>query len=337
MRAWQISGNFGIENLASVNVESARLGPEDVRVSLKACAINYRDLMVIKGIYNPKQVLPLVPLSDGAGVVVETGTEVKDFKCGDRVIACFSQMWPSGRVEARAQAHTLGGPLPGTLQESRVFHHSGLVHCPLHLDYVEAATLPCAALTAFNALFHEGDLHPGDSVLIEGTGGVSIFALQFAQLASLNTIVISSSDEKLERTQKLGASHCINYSKNPDWEERVKDITLGQGVDLVVEVGGAKTLSKAIASVKRGGTICVIGALSSAVEALDIRPILMRQLRLQGLFVGSQALFLAMNRVVGQAKLKPVIDKVFDFQEAKAAFSYFAQASHFGKVCIRIP
>lgn len=334
MRAWQIVDGFGLDHLKLNNVSEEKLGAHEVRVKVRACSLNYRDLMVVKGFYNPKQPLPLVPVSDGAGEIVEIGALVKDFKVGDRVCGTFSQNWDYGRVCEEAQKFTLGSPLNGMLGETVVLSQQGMVKYPSFLSFQEAATLPCAALTAFNAMTQESCFNPGDTVLIEGTGGVSLFALQFAQLLSLKTIVISSSNDKLAQAKKLGATHTINYVQNEQWPEAVLSLTEGMGVDGVVEVGGAKTINKAIASVKRGGVITVIGILSGTTENFDLRPILMRQIRIHGVFVGAKSLFMAMNRVIEHGNIHPVIDKVFDFKDAPKAFDYLESGAHFGKVVI---
>lgn len=336
MRAWQIVGEFGLNNLKLVDVTEPSLKSNQVRVKIHACSLNYRDLMVAKGIYNPKQKLPLVLLSDGAGEVVEVGSDVTRVKVGDRVCATFSQKWCHGIATDETFAHTLGSPLDGTLAEQQVFFETGVVKFPDHLSYEEAATLPCAAVTAFNAMAMQASLTAGDTILIEGTGGVSLFALQFAQVFGLRSIVISSSDDKLARAKSLGASVGVNYSKTPDWPAAILDITEGRGVDAVVEVGGAKTISKAIKSVKRGGVISVIGILSGIEEAIDLRPILMNNIRIQGIFVGGRTVFEAMNRVVSHAKIKPVIDKSFSFNDAPKAFAHLESATHFGKVVIKV-
>ncbi len=336
MHAWQIVNGFGLDHLKINKLPEEKLEAHQVRIKVRACSLNYRDLMVVKGWYNPQQPLPIIPVSDGAGEVVEVGAQVKDFKVGDKVCGTFSQNWDSGRVNDLAQKYTLGSPLNGMLSESIVLNEQGVIKFPSFLTFAEAATLPCAALTAFNALTQESCFMPGDTVLIEGTGGVSLFALQFAQVLNLKTIVISSSNDKLGLSKKLGATHTINYSQYPEWQNQVLELTDGQGVDGVVEVGGAKTINKAIASLKRGGVITVIGILSGTTEAFDLIPILMRQIRIHGVFVGSKTLFSAMNRVIEHSQIRPVIDRTFDFKDAPAAFDHLESGAHFGKVVINI-
>jgi|SRR5579871_1298035 len=336
MRAWQIEGAFGFDNLQQVELTPSPIMDNEIRVKIHACSLNFRDLMVIKGQYNPKQKLPLIPLSDGAGEVIEVGPLVTSFKTGDRVCGTFSQTWCHGLPTADCMRTTLGSPLDGMLQESRIFKEEGLVKFPDYLSFEEAATLPCAALTAFNAIAHQSNLRPGDTVLLEGTGGVSLFALQFAHAFKMKSIIISSSQEKLAKAKEMRADHCINYTENTEWQNQVLEYTQGLGVDAVVEVGGAQTLGRAISSVKKGGTVCVIGVLSGSGNSIDLRPLLMNNIRLQGIFVGPKTLFLAMNRVLSHAKIHPVIDRVFSFNETPKALAYLESAHHFGKVCIKV-
>lgn len=336
MRAWQVVQNFGIDNLRAIEIPQSPLTSHEVRVKIHACSLNYRDLMVIKGLYNPHQQLPFVPLSDGAGEVTEVGADVKSLKVGDRVCATFSQKWQSGTSSTEAMQHTLGSPLDGMLMESRVFFEEGLIKFPDYLTYEEAATLPCAAVTAFNAIAYQGNLKPEDVVLLEGTGGVSLFALQFAKTLGMKTIITSSSDDKLAKAKALGADFTINYKDDAEWQLAVLERTRGEGVDAVIEVGGKSTIGRAIASVRKGGVVCVIGILTGISEALDLRPILMNNIRLQGLFVGPKTIFEAMNRVLLHNKIHPVVDRVFPFSEAPAALTYLESAQHFGKVCIKM-
>lgn len=333
MRAWQITDSFGLGHLTLVKKNQKPLLENQVRIKVHACSLNFRDLMVIKGLYNPKQSFPLTPVSDGAGEIIEIGAKVSNFKVGDRVCATFSQKWDVGVVSEEAQKNTLGSPLDGMLAEQVVLEEGGLIKFPSFLSFKEAATLPCAALTAFNALTKNQSYQPGDTVLIEGTGGVSLFALQFAQLLNLKTIVTSSSNDKLARAKKLGATHLLNYRELTNWHEKVRELCHG-GVDGVVEVGGAKTISQAVACTKNGGTVCVIGVLSGSQEPFDLRPILMRQIKIHGTFVGPKNLFAAMNRVIEHGQIKPVIDREFAFEDAQSAFAYLESGQHFGKVVI---
>jgi NADPH:quinone reductase-like Zn-dependent oxidoreductase len=333
MRAFQIEA-FGIEGLRAVEREDPVPGPGQILVRTRAVSLNYRDLMTVEGRYNPKLRMPRVPCSDACGEVVTVGEGVTEFKPGDRVASCLVQDWPEGEItESRART-TLGGDLDGTLAELVVLKERGAVHVPQHLSDEEAAALPCAAVTAWNALMHGAGLKPGSTVLVQGTGGVSIFALQFAKLAGARVIVTSSSDEKLERARALGADDGINYREVPEWDRRVRELTGGVGVDHVVEVGGAGTLPLSMRAVRMGGEISVIGVLAGAGEVNPI-PILMRSLRLRGIFVGSRALFQEMNRVIALHGLRPVVDRVFPVEEVRDALRFMESGGHFGKICLR--
>jgi NADPH:quinone reductase-like Zn-dependent oxidoreductase len=336
MKAYEIQ-QFGVENLALVERETPRPQANEVVVKFHASSVNYRDLMMVQGAYNPKLKLPLVPFSDGAGEVVETGENVTKWQAGDRVCPTFMQGWTDGPIEFKKARTTLGGDLDGCLREFGAFDENGLVRVPDHLSYEEAATLPCAGLTAYHALFVSGCLRPDDTVLLIGTGGVSIFALQLASVYGCRTIVISSSDEKLERAKKLGADELINYRERPDWDKAVLDLTERRGADHVVEVGGAGTIQKSLNAVKMGGHVAVIGALSGAKAEISPVTILMKSVRLQGLFVGSRQMFEQMNQLLClHSHLKPVVDKVFEFGEAREALKYMESARHFGKIVVKI-
>jgi NADPH:quinone reductase-like Zn-dependent oxidoreductase len=333
LQQWQIEA-FGIDSLALADKEHAKPGPGQVQVRVHAVSLNYRDLMLVKGIYNPRLALPRVPCSDGAGEVIAVGAGVTQWKTGDRVAGIFMQSWQDGRFTAAKGKGALGGDIDGMLATEVVLPESGLVRIPDHLTYEEGATLPCAAVTAWNALFKATDTQLGDTVLIQGTGGVSIFALQFARMAGARVLGISSSDEKLDRAKSLGLDAGLNYRTNPDWEKWALEQTDGAGVDLVVEVGGSGTLPRAIKAVRPEGTVAQIGVLSGVSEPVDVRPILSRQIRIHGVYVGSRADFVAMNKAVAQAVLKPVVDSVFAFSEAPAALRRMEGAGHFGKIVI---
>lgn len=336
MKVYEIQ-QFGIENLARVERETPEPKETEVLIKMRAASLNYRDLMMVKGVYNPKLKLPLVPFSDGAGEVVAVGERVTKWQTGDRVSPTFMQGWIDGGIEYKKARTTLGGDLDGCLREYAVFDENGLVRIPDHLSYEEAATLPCAALTAYHALFVSGCLKPEDTVLLLGTGGVSIFALQLASVYGCRTFVTSSSDEKLQRAKKLGANELINYSETPDWDKAIMDLTERRGVSHVVEVGGAGTIQKSLNAVKMGGHIAVIGALSGAEGNLSPVSILMKSVRLQGIFVGSRQMFEQMNQLLClHNQLKPVIDKTFEFNEVRDALKYMESGSHFGKIVVRI-
>jgi NADPH:quinone reductase-like Zn-dependent oxidoreductase len=333
LKQWQIPA-FGIDSLELVEKESAQPGPGQVQIRIHAISLNYRDLMVVQGRYNPRLAMPRVPCSDGAGEVIAVGAGVTQWKPGDRVTGIFMQQWLDGPPLAAYSKGALGGDIDGMLATEITLPESGLVRIPGHLSYQEAATLPCAAVTAWNALFTAADTQPGHTVLILGTGGVSIFALQFAKMAGARVLGTSSSDEKLERAKALGLDAGFNYRANPDWEKWAFDQTGGEGVDLVIDIGGSGILPRAFRALRHGGTVAQIGVLAAGNEPLDIRPILGKQLRIQGVYVGSRANFLAMNKAIGLARLKPVIDSVFPFTEAPAALRHIESAAHLGKLVI---
>jgi NADPH:quinone reductase-like Zn-dependent oxidoreductase len=335
MKAYEIQA-FGFENVKLVDREDPRPGPGQVLLEMLAWSLNYRDLMVAKGQYNPKLKMPAVPLSDGVGRVVELGPGASRVKVGDRVAGAFMPKWICGEItEGKARSPLGGGGPDGMLAQRVVIDEQGVVHLPEHLSDEEAATLPCAAVTAWHALVGEGHLKAGDSVLVQGTGGVSIFALQLARLHGARVIVTSSRDEKLARALQLGASDGINYTTTPDWDKRVRELTAGAGVDYVVEVGGAGTLTQSMRAIKSGGQISLIGILTGGAGQINPLPILMKNIRVQGIFVGSREMFEAMNRAIALHKLQPVVDRVFPFSDAVAAYRYMETAAHFGKVVIR--
>lgn len=336
MEAYEIQGSFGLENLKRVQRPVPVPGPGQLLVRLGAASLNFRDLMTIKGQYNPKQPLPLIPCSDGAGTVSALGKGVLGFHEGQRVMGCFSQKWVAGTPTPEARASTLGGPLDGTLAEYVLLEEGGALPIPDHLSDEEAATLPCAAVTAWNALVTMGRLKAGDTVLVQGTGGVSIFALQFAKLCGARVVVTSSSDEKLERAKALGADATVNYRSEPDWSKAVKQVTGGRGADHIVEVGGAGTLAGSLGCVALGGTISVIGVLSGVAAQVDVRSVLMKGARIQGVFVGPRECFEVMLRAIDQHHLKPAVGSVFAFGEAPQALSHMEAGAHFGKVVVNL-
>ncbi len=335
MKGWRIS-SFGIDHLEAFDAPIPTPLPGQIVIKVHSASLNYRDLMMVKGFYNPKMALPRIPCSDGAGEIVEAGEGVTDFKPGDRVAGIFMQRWIDGPPSAAKQKAALGGDVDGMLAEYVALDATGVVRLPEHLSYDEGATLPCAGVTAWNAVVTEAGTRPGDTVLIQGTGGVSIFALQLARLLGARVLGTSGSDEKLERAKSLGLDAGVNYKEHPNWADWVLAETDGQGADLVVEVGGAGTFAQSLKAVRVGGTITQIGVLSQSTEPLQIAPILRKQVRVQGIFVGSRADFLAMNGAISQNKLKPVIDSVFAFSDARAAFQKMEAASHFGKIVIRM-
>lgn len=336
MKVWEIQGSFGLDNLRAAERPGPAPGPGELLLAVRAVSLNHRDLTTVLGVYNPKQPLPLVPCSDAAAEVVAVGAGVDRFAPGDRVCPLFAQRWLAGEPERERLRATLGGPLDGTLAERMTVPAEAAVAVPVHLSDEEAATLPCAALTAWSAVVTLGRTAPGDVVVVLGTGGVSLFALQFARLAGAEVIVTSSSPAKLERARELGASAGIDYRAEPDWARRVKELTGGRGADLVVEVGGAGTLGQSLHAVRMGGTVAMIGALSGPAAPLSVIPILMRQVRVQGVLVGHREGFEAMNRAIAAHRLRPVVDRVFPFEETPAAFRRLASGGHFGKVVVRV-
>jgi NADPH:quinone reductase-like Zn-dependent oxidoreductase len=334
MRLYRLPKAEGIDDLTLT--EAADPAPQHGQVLLwmHAWSLNYRDLMVANGRYNPNGMPPdLVPLSDGAGEVVAIGPGVHRVKPGDRVCPTFMQGWQGGEVIAEARQHSLGGGVDGVLAEHVLTGQEDLVHIPPHLSFEEAATLPCAAVTAWNALYGARRLRPGETVLVLGTGGVSVFALQFALAAGARVIATSSSPAKLARIRGLGPVDGINYRERPEWQEAVHELTDGRAADHVVEVGGAGTLARSVAAARIGGHVGLIGVLTGG--QIDPAPVMRRNVTLRGIFVGSREMFEAMNRAISRHTLRPVIDKVFDFTQAPAAYRYLEGASHVGKVVIR--
>jgi NADPH:quinone reductase-like Zn-dependent oxidoreductase len=336
MKAFAIKDSFGIDALKFSERTDPTPGPGQVVVRVKAVSLNYRDLLTVKhgGMRNLR--LPLVPCSDGAGEVVKIGAGVTRVKPGDRVAGIFMQTWLAGEVNASHGRSALGGSLDGMLAEQVVLHEDGLIHLPEHLSYEEAATLPCAAVTAWQGLVTKGEMKAGDTVLVQGTGGVSIFALQFAVMTGARVLITSSSDEKLVRAKQLGAAEVINYRTTPDWDRRVLELTGGEGVDHVVEVGGAGTLEKSFQAVRLGGTVSLIGILTGAGGQVNPLPVLSKSIRLQGIYVGSREMFAAMNRAIAMHRMRPVIDRVFPFTQTREAFKLMESAAHFGKIVIAL-
>ncbi len=335
MKAFAIQNKFGLDSLTLIERPDLAPGYGQVLIKLRAVSLNYRDLMVVKGLYNPKLPLPRIPFSDGVGEVVAVGEGVTEVKTGDRVAGIFFQKWLCGELtETKAQS-ALGGAIDGLLTQYAVLHEDGVVSVPEHLTDEEGAALPCAAVTAWNALVTSGGVKAGDTVLVQGTGGVSIFALQFAKLLGARVIATSSSDEKLESVRQLGASDTINYKQTPEWGKRVQELTQDIGVDYVVEVGGAGTLNQSLRAVRHGGQISLIGVLSGGSGEINTASILRKNVRVQGIYVGSREMFEAMNKAIALHKLRPVIDRVFEFSEAPQALKYMESGAHFGKICIR--
>lgn len=335
MRAWEIVSSGGVDTLALNERPVPDPGPGEVRVRITANSINYRDLTTIEDPVSRGLPFPTVPNSDGAGVVTAAGPGVS-LKEGDRVTSCFFSDWASGEISPGAMASALGGARQGVLAEEVVLPERGVIPTPGHLSDEEAATLPCAALTAWHALTLPRPVVAGESVLLLGTGGVSVFAQQFCAIMGARTIVTSSSDEKLSRMRALGAGDCVNYRTTPDWDQAVLDLTGGKGVDRVVEVGGPGTLDRSVNAVRVGGIVGLIGILTGAQGAVHPTAIMRKSITLRGIYVGNRAMFADMNRAIEGHGIRPVIDQTFGFEEARAAYHAMRAAGHFGKLVIRV-
>jgi NADPH:quinone reductase-like Zn-dependent oxidoreductase len=336
MRVFQIQDDWGMANLKLATRPDPRPGPGQVLLRMKAASLNFRDLVVPdRGYGQHTGTLPLIPISDGVGEVVEVGAGVTRAKVGDRVCPLFAQAWISGPPSPERLGRSLGGPVDGTMAEYMLLPEDGVSKVPAHLTDEQAASLPCAALTAWSALVTHDDLGPGSRVLVQGTGGVALFALQFAKLLGCHVTLISSSEQKIEKAKALGADAALNYSKTPEWYRATREITGGAGYDHIVELGGEKTLPQSLRCIRPGGTLSMIGVLSGGMLSAQLGLVVTRQVRLQGITVGNRDGFEAMLRAIGQHRVMPVTDKVFAFEELKEAMAYLKSGAHFGKVCIR--
>ena len=336
MKAYEVQ-EFGIDKLARAERSTPQPAAGEVLVKFHAASLNYRDIMIVSGTYNPKMKLPVVPISDGAGEISAVGDGVTKWKVGDRVMPIFAQRWFDGDPSAEKRSTSLGASpgWDGVLRELGTFSQESVVAIPDHLSYEEAATLPCAAITAWNAIAVSGRVKPGESVLTLGTGGVSIFAAQFAKLSGARVISTSGSAEKIEKLHELGIEETINYREREDWDKAAIELVGKLGVDHVVEVGGAGTLARSINAVRFGGHVAMIGALTGAA-GFNPTTVFMKSIRLQGIYTGSRAMFEDMNKAISVNKLKPVIDRVFEFDEIGDALRHMESGSHFGKIVIRI-
>ncbi len=332
MRVWEVQEAWGIDNLRLTEKPVPVAGPGEVVVRMRAASINYRDLLTVQGRGAAAQ-LPLVPFSDGAGEVIQVGEGVTRVAPGDRVCPMFFQGWIDGAPTAEKRSKPLGGPLPGVLQEQMLVDAEGVARIPTRWSFVEAATLPCAGLTAWRALVVEGRLQAGQTVLVQGTGGVATFALQFAKMLGAKVIVTSSSDDKLERARALGADHLINYRKTPDWGRAALELTAGVGVDHVIEVGGKDTINQSLQAARVGGRVLIIGILSGLSQQIAMSSIFHKNLRLIGLSVGSRAHFEAMVAAIESHGMKPVIDSVLPFDQVPEGLRKMQSATHYGKIC----
>ena len=335
MKVYRLDPVGKLDALKLFDEDTPRPGPREITIRIRAASLNFRDFKVATGTYGRTEIKSrVIPLSDGAGEVIEIGAGVTRVKVGDRVMPIFGQRWIAGRVDPAAGSQALGGSADGVLAERIVLSDEGVVPIPAHLSYEEAATLPCAAMTAWHALFTRGQLTAGETVLTLGTGGVSLFAAQFAPMAGARVIMTSGSEEKITRLKTMGIPDVVNYNATPDWERAVMDLTGGQGADHVVELGGSGTFEKSLRSLRVGGGLYLIGNLAGEAP-INPRLILAKRAHVHGIQVGSREMFEAMNRAISQAKLKPIIDRQFEFGEARAAFDYLASRAHFGKIVIR--
>ena len=336
MLAWEITGDGGVDQLALNERPLPEPGPGQVRVAVKASSINYRDLATIEDPVARKLPYPTIPNSDGAGVISAVGPGVTGWRAGDWVMGCFFQEWESGPCSVGAMTSALGGARDGVLAEEIILSANGIIRIPAELSFEQAATLPCAALTAWHALTQPAPVLPGETVLLLGTGGVSVFAQQFCQIMGAATIVTSSSDLKLERMRQLGAGAGINYRTNPDWEQEVLRLTSNMGVDRVVEVGGPGTLQKSITSVRVGGQISLIGILTGVRGQIVPTDIMRKSITMRGIYVGPRQMFYEMNRAIDQHGIEPVIDRTVAFEDARSAYHAMRAGEHFGKIVIKI-
>jgi NADPH:quinone reductase-like Zn-dependent oxidoreductase len=333
VKAYEIQ-QFGIDNLALVEREMPQPAENEVLVKFRAASLNYRDVMVVSGEYNPRMKLPAIPFSDAAGEIVEVGNSVTKWQVGTRVCSTITPGWIDGEPTAEKAKSAIGaGRADGVLREYATFNEESVVRAPEYLSFDEASTLPCAGVTAWNALVISGGVKAGDRVLTLGTGGVSVFAIQFAKYFGAKVIVTSSSDKKLEKARQLGADETINYREHQDWDEIVLEMTGGIGVDHVIEVGGMGTLQRSVKAVRVGGHIAMIGALDTTGEFNPV-PVFMKGIRMQGIFVGSRKMFEDMNAMIESSGLRPAIDRTFAFDEVREALKYMANGSHFGKIVV---
>jgi len=336
MRAYRLSTPGSIDGLVEAELPMPKPGHRQVLVKVAACSLNYRDLAIALGKYRMPVKPDLIPLSDGAGEVVEVGPGVARVKVGDRVAGNFGQRWHGGRSPAENADATLGGAIDGMLAEYVLLEEDGTVKLPDHLSFEEGATLPCAAVTAWNALVEHGEIRAGDTVLVQGTGGVSIFALQIARMFGARVIATSSSDEKLARAKALGAADGINYKLRPDWDQAALELTGGRGVDHVVEVGGAGTITRSLGAVAPGGRVSMIGVLTAPTNDFNPMMIMAKRASLRGIFVGSTQMFEGLGRALAANGVKPVIDRSFGWGEVRDAYRHMQSAAHFGKIVITV-
>ena len=336
MRALNVSEPWGLDQIKIVELPDPKPGPGEVLIRMRAVSLNYRDLLMVGGIYGrgPATSGPITPFSDGCGVVEAVGDGVTRFKAGDRAATLFFQGWIAGPPTQEKLSTALGYPIPGAGRELGVFSEQGLSKVPEFLTDDQVACLPCAALTAWRGLFEDARLKPGDTVVLQGTGGVSIFGLQFAHAAGCRTLITSSSDEKLARAKALGADHLVNYRAEPEWAKAVRGATGGVGADLILEVGGGGTIEQSMRAIRIGGHIAIIGVVAGQGNPFNPAALIGNSAKLQGLSVGSREAFEAMCKAIEQHRIAPVVDKVFPWTDAKAAFEAMRGGEHFGKIVL---
>ena len=334
MKAWELVG-FGRENLRMVEKDVPQPGDNEVLVRVKAVSLNFRDKLLVEGAYNPGLTLPMIQGSDAAGVVVETGKNVTRVKRGDRVLTNFATRWLEGPPRLEESTYTLGNVLSGALAEHITLDEQIAVKAPAYLTDIEAATLPCAAVTAWYAVAEKAKISAGQTVLVQGTGGVSLFALQIAAALGAEVIVTSSSEEKIERAKQMGAAHGINYVRQPDWERAVLSLTAGKGVDLVVEVAGGENLRRSLQAAKIGGRVALIGFLDGITSEIPLFPFVVKQLTISGSSVGPRSAFEDMLRSFERWQLRPVIDTVYSFADTLVAYDHLYRGA-FGKIIISL-
>jgi NADPH:quinone reductase-like Zn-dependent oxidoreductase len=336
MRALSVTEPWGLDAIKVVEAPDPAPGPGEVLVRMRAVSLNYRDMLMISGMYprGPATGGPITPFSDGCGIVEAVGPGVTRVAVGDRVATMFFQNWISGPPTLEKLSSSLGSPIPGAGRELAVFSQEGLSKVPEFLSDQQVATLPCAALTAWRALFEDADLRPGDTVVLQGTGGVSIFGLQFAHAAGHRTVITSSSDEKLARAKAMGADHLANYRQDPEWAKVVRAATGGVGADLIIEVGGGGTIEQSMRAIRIGGHVAIVGVVAGLGGGFNTASLIGNSARLQGLSVGSRDMFEAMCRFIDLRRIQPVVDKVFPWTEVKAAFSAMQGGEHFGKIVL---
>lgn len=339
MRALEVAAPWGLDQLKMVERAAPTPGPGQVLVRVTAISLNYRDLMMVNGSYGrgpSAATAPITPFSDGCGIVEAVGEGVSRVRVGDRVASMFFQGWIEGPPNAAKAVTALGFPIPGVGAELALLSEQGVSKVPDHLTDEGVATLPCAGLTAWRAMFEDARLLAGQSVVLQGTGGVSIFGLQFAKAAGLRAIITSSSDEKLERAKALGADVLINYRHEPEWSKPVKAATGGAGADFIMEVGGGGTIQQSMRAVRIGGHVALIGVLAGAGEGFNPAMLISNSATLQGVFVGSRTMFEDMCKAIAAHGIRPVVDKVFPWEETRAALEAMRDGAHFGKIVLKV-